>query len=163
MTAKKYRSWGIECEGENSPPNQRPCNELTAATAVVIVGHLTYTLPCGDALSTKTWTQPPWRLHSSITSSLISCSQLGVDSLKNRHHINSLSKEKQRFNIYITSDKRFYLKFSEKQNVKVYPIWIEGRTCILKKSVKSNFNPSFLLTEIKLWVKVLVYHPMRKI
>lgn len=71
------------------PPNHRPCNEFTAATAVVIVGHFTYTCPCGDALSTNTCTQPPCLLHSSITSSLISTSQFRADSLKRKKN-NSL-------------------------------------------------------------------------
>ena len=70
------------------PPKYRPWSELTDATAAAIVGHFTYTLPCVEALSTNMCRTPPCLLHSSITSSRISWSQLVLDSLKIKQKMN---------------------------------------------------------------------------
>ena len=70
---------------DHVPANHLPCSACTEATAAAILGHLTYTLPCVEALSTYMCSTPPCLLHSSITSSRTSTSQFMVVSLQTKY------------------------------------------------------------------------------
>ena len=113
---------------DHVPANHLPCSACTEATAAAILGHLTYTFPCGEALSTYMCSTPPCLLHSSITSSRTSTSQFMVVSLQAKYKHVVLFKENHQtgpvglVDLKINSSSQISTYLTKMSKVEIFPV-----------------------------------------